>query len=29
MKAKRSMLNLGFGLTSQVITIILGFFIPA
>ncbi|OKP99540.1 lipopolysaccharide biosynthesis protein [Paenibacillus sp. P46E] len=28
MKAKRSMLNLGFGLTSQVITIILGFFIP-
>lgn len=28
MKAKRSLLNLGFGLTSQVITIILGFFIP-
>lgn len=28
MKAKRSMLNLGFGLVSQIITIILGFFIP-
>ncbi|QSF45360.1 lipopolysaccharide biosynthesis protein [Paenibacillus tianjinensis] len=28
MKAKRSMLNLGFGLASQVITIVLGFFIP-
>lgn len=28
MKAKRSILNLSFGLGSQLITIILGFFIP-